>query len=528
MRVMFVDDESIIREGLRTIISWEKAGFTELMEAPDAMTALDDIRAARPELIIADIFMPEMSGIEFARRVRREFPSIRIILLTGYEKFEYAREAVEIGVAKYLVKPVFPSELMEAVQDVYRDIREERSEQRWMEDAGRRLRQYVPVIREKLWHDLAAGALIGEREIAERMAELGVEAERDTVIGIAIRLDARQVEGKYGERDAALIQFAVRNIAEEVLAGHWHHFVNAEPPGLIGICHTDPDNGLLETLDRSIASTLDIAPYIGVGRVRAGLSSTFLSVREAEEAASLLLMLGEPGYMRYDESASGKNATLQYPYAQEKQLLHELAVRWEADPAWIEPFMEAVGKQGAGAAARKLFYVQLLSSIYRVADELELSAQLAPFQSGYSELIHMETEAAVREFFVALFARMMEHRQRVQAGLAERLAEAAQSVMRERYRDADLSVASLADELGITPNYLSRIFHRVTGSTATEYLTELRVNEAKALLARSPLKVFEIAEQVGYMNAHYFSVVFKKHTGLTPLAYRERQEADGR
>ncbi|MNP47484.1 HTH-type transcriptional activator Btr [compost metagenome] len=155
-------------------------------------------------------------------------------------------------------------------------------------------------------------------------------------------------------------------------------------------------------------------------------------------------------------------------------------------------------------------------------DEWDVTEELPSFKEQFQSLMTADSEIEIVDLFERLLVLATDWRQKMQTGHTEQLAMHAKRIIEQQFADSELSVGRLAEELGITPNYLSRLFHRFTGKTVSEYMTATRIEAACELLRQTSLKVLDIAEQVGYTNGHYFSMVFKKHTGHSPGAYRDK------
>jgi YesN/AraC family two-component response regulator len=522
MKVLIVDDEAIIREGMRSMISWEEAGFTELLEAADAHEALELIEARRPDLIITDIFMPEMSGIEFAEKVKDKYPSIQIIILTGYEKFEYAKEAIRIGVAQYMVKPLFPEELAAVVREVTSGIEKQRGEERWKQDAARRLNQYNPIVMEKFWKDLLSGANKNPQVITEQQRQFGISHDGQQIQCISIQIRPEIKASFYSKSDLQLLAYAVRNIAEEMFQDYNVHFCNVESFQLYAVFLEPVAVETLHHLHYNIEGLLKLNAFIGIGLKYKKLDELTLSAHEADEAAQLLLSTGESGVVRYDQLQDKKSSRVYYPYAQEKQLLQEMRFGTpQTHLGWLVPFVKVLNDQAAAFPVRKLIYVQLLSAVYRLADEYELEDVLGAFPQNYRVIEQAVAEPEIQSLFQQLFNRFVGGRSRAQAGYVERLVEEAICLIDQQYPNNLFSVGTIAEELNVSPKYLSRIFRKITGKTCIDYITQVRVDQAKEWLRSTSLRSLEIGEKVGYPNPNYFSLVFKKQTGMSPTEYRQ-------
>lgn len=525
MRVMFVDDEPIIREGLHSLIDWREAGFDECLEAPNAIAAMELMKATPPDLVITDIFMPEMSGIDFARQAKSEFPSIRFIILTGYEKFEYAREAVAIGISSYLVKPVLPEELKDSVQSVVAEIGQEQQTSLMNADARRKLDIYRPIVIEKLWADLLSGAFGGADEMEERMEAAGLKARPGRYLCVSIKLNMNPLLRGESDGELARVKGRARQLAEQRLYGDWIHTADAGPGLLRMVLQREVEHRTYELLLGEIERELKQSVCIGIGSCYPMLTSIFKSANEAEEAVHLLSLMESGGVMSYERIPSWRNSHIDYPYVEEKELIEAVRFRDQLDELPLAPFMKALETQNAAPQMMKLMFVHLLGTVYRLADEYKAADSLPPYIESYTRLSEMDSALDIQQFFETCFNQLLAIKARTHAGYVDILVERAKLAMMEGYADSNLSVSTVARLLCITPNYLSRIFHQKTGMTCVEYLTGIRLDEAKKLLVHTSLKNYDVAEKIGYASAHYFSSLFKKNTGLTPSEYRDRHGA---
>jgi two-component system, response regulator YesN len=527
MRVMIVDDEVVIRDGLRALIDWQAAGFDEVIDAKNAMDAMDKMERTLPDLIITDIFMPEISGLDFAKRIRSRYPSIRFVILTGYEKFEYAKEAIEIGVAKYLVKPIFPDELRQTVEELREEMMEESQNRDWNESARQRLHRYKPIITDKFWNDLLTGALSKPEEISIRAEAADVQLLFPVYSCAAIQIyRLEQVYARYGERDLPLVRFAIRNIVEEIHGSSVIHVAEHSQAVLLCLLSEPVRPEEWKRTAEAIERTLKIAVGVGAGKPRTEPVQVRLSAAEALETVRYLAMLDRTGFIGYEDIPARNQDHVEYPYEEEKLLLESIRYQDRVTEQSVTPFMLKLSGQNPSPEELHLAFVQLLGALYRLADEYGMDT-IPTYQESVSRLEQMLSYQQMQHMLQEMIQEIEEHRSASTAGLVSQLVERARLIIQDRYRDSTLSVAQIARILCITPNYLSRIFHQKTGTTCVEFITECRLEEAKRLLLHTPFKNYEIAEKVGYTNPHYFSFMFKKNVGRSPSEFRESARGKG-
>ena len=305
MRVMIVDDEAVIRDGLRALIDWNEVGFDEVADAKNAMEAMEMVERHVPDLIITDIFMPEMSGLDFAKKIRERYPSIRFVILTGYEKFEYAKEAIEIGVAKYLVKPIFPEELKQAVESLRNEIMQESRLRNWHESAERRLNQYQPIVEDNFWRDALTGAIPTRKEFEARAKAGDIKASFPVYACTAIRIcRPEQVYSRFGEKELPLVRFAIRNIVEELHGSTVLHIMDHADTVLLCLLSRPADAEAWSRTAEMIERTLKIAVAIGGGRSRSEPMELPATASEALDGARYLGLTDRTGFIRCEDIPS--------------------------------------------------------------------------------------------------------------------------------------------------------------------------------------------------------------------------------
>lgn len=389
---LIVDDESIIRRGLRCMIPWPSLGFSEVREAPSAEAALKITEETRVDLIVTDICMPGMDGLEMTRRLMALQPGIRIMVVTGYDNFQYAQRCCALGVKHLLIKPVDESELTRLIASLVEEMRSEGSAGAREQEARRRAELSQRMLLESLMVSLAKGAC--SREDLATLHSLSDIGEQEKICALVLR-PAIELSAEWRAHQALLII----SIAK-LLSG-------LTESGRAGYCFA---------LDQQAVVLL---------RSSGGV--------EAESFAENATMLVEGEYGM--------------------------------------PCALGVGRWGT----------------------------LREFSQSLSQ-----AEGALR------------HSGRSAPG---RLVKTALEIIQTRYR-SDISVAAISEELHVSTNYFSRLFKQETGEGCNEYITGVRIKAAKRLLAESGMRCYEIAEAVGYRDANYFSLSFKKNVGVSPEQYR--------
>ncbi|MCR4961540.1 MAG: response regulator [Lachnospiraceae bacterium] len=414
MKVFLADDEIVVREGIRESFPWDETPYTLVGEAPDGEMALPMIRDTNPDIVITDIKMPFMDGIELCRILRAQMPWIGIIVLSGYDEFEYARQCIQLGVREYLLKPINATDLREVLDKVSTQLNAERVTLEHAASLRARMESDDRLVREKL-----IGSLYSE-EAAEEDSHSVIKQLRTMGVNIAAPC--------YDVIDAA---FTPANEGREIAASL------AESSG--GIVHASPSRTGTRLL--VLGDTPDDAEE------RAYAFATSL-VRELDRLGCTEIRVGIGDIVENPEEILRSFKTARH-------IRHILVERAEEKPVIL-----GVREMGD------------------VTDDLK-------------------GDSVISE---------------------------AKLYMSQHFTDPNLMLQDVAKAVNMSNSRFSTVFSQQNGQTFTEYLIFLRLNKAKEMLKGTNIRSSQIARETGYNDAHYFSYIFKKNTGLTPSEYRAQYQ----
>ncbi|MBB6732449.1 response regulator [Cohnella zeiphila] len=528
-RLILADDEADVREGVLQEIDWENNGFEVADRAENGREALEMAERCLPDVLVTDIRMPFMDGLELAERVRGLRPDTKIIILTGYDEFEYARQAIRLQIAEFVLKPFSKEELLQALRKVKAELDRERALREDMDSLKEHYRRSLPLLRELFLGSLATRSL-SEREIGEKLAAYDLKLPADgRHLAAAARLDLPADAG-----DVELHRFAVRNIAEEIAerrrAGlvfqHDGHVVLLSSSGEAGPDWPAGFYAALEEIRQSVEKYLKLTVTIGVSGEADGLRNVRYSYEEAAAALDYRLLLGSNRLIPIGDVEAREAAPLRYDEQQEQALIRCLKFGTEEEMTeTVEKHFAAVRSLGPDAALQsvQLFLLQIAATLMRAAQDTGKDLG-GLFGGGNPQLLGElsrirdldEAQAWVVRIARSVMSRIAADRQTAY----NRLVEQAKEYTKAHFADSGLSIAEVCARLHISAGYFSSIFKKETKLTYVQYLQQLRMDTAKELLAQTDLKAFEIAEKVGYADPNYFSFSFKKQVGLSPKEYR--------
>lgn len=528
MKVFIVEDEHLIIKYIRNMIDWPALGLEVAGEARDGETALEMIPEIRPDIVLMDINLPLLNGLETSRRIREMLPGVKIILLTGYREFRYAQEAIRIGVFRYLLKPIDPDELRNTLASAAEEIRRERSVSRMAHAA-----KYMELTeaRERFLNRWLTGEETDEDRIRGRLEALGIPLPTDPLTVSLIVIDHAHRRFT-DEKEREWRAFLVRNVAQELMERHGPAVVLPGPEGMIAAVSACGDAGLIaecgEAVRRFLHQRADFTVTMAVGRPCSGYRSIRQSYETALETLKHRFILGTDRILKAEPETAGRgDASGQPDERQKDEWLMDLRLgrfdRLEAD------LRGCFGRFRESRAAREevmLFAVEVFGLLRTFCREHHLADNgLLPGKDDFLRSLQgMETIDEVERSLSELLDGARRCWEEIGKSSAAKIADKARELIRRHYADPDLSLNWLAEQLHVSPFYLSKVFRKELNLSFSEYLGEYRLNMAKRMLDENPsLPLARVAEMSGFLDPYYFSKCFKKQFGLTPSRYVERK-----
>ncbi|MDR1950106.1 MAG: response regulator [Spirochaetaceae bacterium] len=540
---VIVDDEPEIREGIRDTIPWEDLGFSFAGACANGFEALELAERIQPDVVMTDINMPFMDGLAFTDRLAALCPAAKVLIITGYDDFEYVRKALQLQVYDYIVKPITPGELEAALEKLKATLDGERAERLNLEHIKRQLAESIPLLRERFLAGLIEGKP-GRDLIRERAAYFDLSLPLEGAAYQCLTVDfVRRREGENFDMDL----LTQRNILEQALD-------TKEAPPVRGILFQDREDRLTllawgadpvllyreglktaEFLHRTLLSLGLKDSVIGVGEPVENLESLPVSWGSAADALRTAAFRGKSGVAAYREVMGKSGAALSAP-----DLAPSRGREWEKK---IAAALKTGARDEAGRLVGEMVrYFQhlpstieelrirlalVLAALIRCCEDMDIpEAEIfPPGMDPFSGITGLTSLDAVRLWFVGLTERIAAYIQTRQENFAQVKVREALEYLESRYADPSLSLQSLCKKLDISMSYFSANLKKYHDKTFVEELTAIRLGKAMELLRTTDLMTYEIADKVGYRDAHYFSLSFRKYTGLTATEYRNAGHA---
>ena len=533
LKVFLVEDEIVMREGIKNNINWTEEGFEFAGEASDGELAYPLIQKTRPDILITDIKMPFMDGLELSRLIKQEMPDIRIIILSGYDEFEYAKEAINIGITDYLVKPVSGAQLLAAVKKVEKVILEERQQREFLQTFEKERTENAQLARQKFFRSLISG----KRPVSELLKEgreVGMElaAKRYNIVLFQIFSEGK-VDGYSEEQNA--VTTAIEDMTEnsdEIL------MIELGVEGWAFILKETEEIDLeriqmefLEHLTQVFRGHTEIEYFGGVGQPVGRLSELGKCFEEASRAFAyrylkkrnrIIFSDNAPEEDTVDEELSLNSLNVEK--LDRRIVVNFLKVGLKGEVGhFIDEYMASLGDRNVQSLLfRQYVTMDMYFAAVSVLEQLgygteDLVKRCGDFQKMTAELSTVEQ---TKEYLEKVFQTVIDLREKASSQKYRTLLQDARHYIEQHFDNEDISLNTVAASVNLSPNHFSTIFSQEMGQTFIEYLTSVRMEKAKGLLRSTSMKTSEIAYAVGYKDPHYFSYLFKKTQECTPREYR--------
>ncbi len=526
-RAMIVDDEAEVREGIVSELAWAKLGFEVVAEAENGLEAIEKAEANEVDLLLTDIKMPFMDGLSMISEFRALHPSAKVVIFTGFDDADYARQAIKLGVTEYVLKPVNAEELTGVLARMREQLDREYDEKLDIETLRAEYARALPAMKERFLGDLLWRSM-GREEIERAVSAYGLtidEAPNKLALVFDISLRGAREQALEGE----LVPISVSRIIGETLGGRCRLALCSGLSQIVAVTAWDQ----ADPVSRAVLLCSDICARckrILDVRVTCGVSKRFLDLTDTPaafaEARAALEHGGEPGFGRaiyIGDAETGGGIAGMLDEHHEKLLL--AAVRLGA-PAQVEIVVDGLvhnlARFGDDAWQKQAYLVSVCNALNRIVLQHGLSSEPELTERIASRLGLAMDAAQAKAWLTDICTAMCGYVSRRREGMPRLLAEKAMRYIEERYGDSSLSAEDVCAHLHVSRSYFFEVFKKETGRSFVQYLTDVRMERAISLLHDPEMKTITVAYAVGYEEPNYFSHVFKRRFGVTPARYRRQ------
>ena len=512
--VVIADDDRIILRGLRENIPWERNGFHILATVDDSRCVEKLVREQQVDLLLLDIDMPYVTGLEIARRIRAQYPHVVVLLLTAHDDFQFAREAIRQGVQEYLLKPISREAICAAL-----------ARARWKLDhehaIALQLEHSRPVLLEQFWKGVLDGSLSSRQEEQQaEMLQLTFASDEFIIINIYL-FNEENSTNLEAERlaDPQLI-CNVQEMVKTIFSEPEYTIITGGMDRIILLCCCKENkvhvfeqiNQKAEKLRNDVERYTKAVATIGVGDIGNGFRGIRSSYQQSEEALCSRRLYGNNRVFFIQDVGSQAHGEIDWDTIVPAETIGEsMDVRLQAIRAILlekglteDDLMRFCvfktlldGLEAVSTKRQRRECLQLLSESYCALQKVEmLDDMIASARQGYQKYLEAAYEDSTKD--------------------GRHVVDLAIDFLQKNYMQPGLKQSDVAHSIYVSPTYLSTVFKRHLGQSFNEYLMELRINKALHLLDTGHARIYEIAERVGFISPQYFSVCFKKRIGKTP------------
>ena len=535
LKVFLVEDESIVREGLKNNFPWQEYGYQFMGEASDGEMALPMIRKAQPNVLITDIKMPFMDGLALSQIVTQEMPDIKIIIISGYDEFQYAQQAIRVGVERYLLKPVTKGTLKKTLLEIREKIETEQEQKSYLETFQNEMKEYERYSR-RSFLEKVFGGVFSVQQIYEEAAKISLDLEGPCYNLVLVNLQVKRQNPEYAVQEPegidrvreALFRYFMR--FPEYLVFQWNI-------SLYGVL-IKGEAQRMEALKEQCLNNIE-----QIFSNEEAFMEWYAAVGEPVERLSLL----PECYAKVNHILAHRFFNPQCHILTEKDVedfspgkdmkSFESVDSAKMNPDIIQGFLregklEEIGDfvRGYLAAVKEALESRLFRDYLLLNTRFTTVNYMEMLGVGQQDFLPEDDYDKVREasansgsidaYVRELFERALTLRDRESENQGKRILKKALKYIEENFSEESLSLNSVAGAIGVSGNYFSSVFSQEMQMTFIEYVTKKRMEKAKKLLSQTQMHSSEIAAAVGYKDPHYFSFVFKKTVGSTPREYR--------
>lgn len=522
-KILLVDDEDLIRNAIANIIDWSSIGVTEILQAEDGELGLEMARTHRPDIVLTDIRMPFMDGLEMARYITAELPFTKIIVLTGHDEFDFALSSIKLGITDYIVKPISAENLLGVMSKAVSKLKEERRIKKTQQKLRSQLRQSLPLLKEKLLNQLIAGKIGGET-LREKLEYTELSLDFDTYTVCIAEVGSYQ---HLSAEDYEMMNIMLKTSLENHFSQDAIVFSNYNNQNIL-LFRDLPQNDyearsflhqrLSDHNDR-FKETQECFINTAIGVTVDCIEKVFESYATAQHALSYNTAFGNDIVFDFLELGY-KSSEFIFPHNQIEEIVKSayLNINYEQPLNELSAYLS--GCKNLTAEHLQIISFEIVTQINKTLLQTDFSIRSDDHYSIYkscSIATLTDFEKCMQEYLSGIYAFLSENKQTRK----QLLIQNAKQYIEENYDNPDLSLNLVAGHIFINPTYLSALFKKEAGLSFVDFITQTRIENAKILLTQENTKSYEVAQKVGYQDPHYFSVCFKKQTGMSPSEYKK-------
>lgn len=541
-RLIIVDDNKYELNGIKNSIDWKSLGIEVVGAFPNGAEVLRHVEALNPDIIITDIKMPKMNGIEMAEYIRQHYPAIKIIFISCHSDFEYAKSALNLGVYGYVLKPIISDELVNEVKKVLDEFSIKELREREKSGMLAQLEEMRPLVQEQFFRELLLGNYTDKEDICKRIDFLKIPIHKDSRVGVVtVKLgEAKDRAQNKNIADAYLTAYSIKNIISSA-AGDVERIypvqISEEEFSAILIngdalkfnSRELEQEGFINTavnINNEITRRLTINAIMGVSKCPGELSDIPMLYRQSAQAVNTRFYTGSNPVILFEEIEDSIDIPfedildLEPVYGDIKAII-TYGTRQEIRgfiAKYLDPERSKLNKSYIKSFT---FLAVNIAGIILMESNLSFKDIFDDDMLVWKTLNQFDTITDVKEWIYTVFTTIKEYLAERNTTKDIKIVEMIKDIIKNRYHE-HLSIDDISKLIYMSGRHANSLFKKETGKTIFDYLIEYRIENAKRLLKEPDSKVASVAEEVGYTNTSYFCLAFKKNVGITPAEYKSK------
>ena len=523
--ILLVDDEEEVIQAIIRKINWEELGFSVVGYADNGIKALEMIEESQPDVVMTGIRMPYMDGMELCSYIRREYPAMKIVLFTGFDEFEYAKEAVHLEVEEYILKPVNSVELINIFTKLKIKLDQEISERRSMEKLEHYYTESLPLLQANFCSTLIEGR-IHEDELQKYLSDYQISLPGPLYCCLVIHMSSSQIPENM---NSLFLAASVQKQAEDRLGKRWKAKCFPYLGNSVLFAQINNENEIAELTDdcdrfcKYVNRMMGTVVTVGIGQVCSQILDLAQSYNAAREAVSYRAVYGASRAINIKEIAPKESG--EPCFTNDMELLNLFKkIRLNSEEEIVEAvdqYIESISFPLKSLQQHHVVIMELVTALFRFSVNNDIAAEGVGGDIGilYGKLLELEPDA-LRKWLTDISLCFSENLVTARSRSTQSFVSKAKEHVRSQYADVQLSLAQICERLGVSNSYFSTVFKKETGKSFVSYVTDYRMEQAARLLIETNEKSYVIAQKVGYTDPNYFSYVFKRKFGVSPSKYR--------
>lgn len=530
-KLALVDDEEDVRVSIAKKVDWNALGFELVGSVSNGEEALELAEQTHLDVVMTDIKMPFMDGLTLCAKLKENYKNTKVVLYSGFDDFELAREAVHLEAEEYLLKPIGAKDLENVFGKVKENLDREFDERRNMENLYDFYQKNLPMMREHLLTGMLEGRL------SEEQAKSMIKSyEMDFVAPYyAVAVLRPEVHGGKDVLAGQMIYFSLLNLAKEYLEKNIKSYTFMYIDSIVSIARLEQAEAIqdfvyhMDQVCKMGARLLDVNVVAGVGLPYASLNKIAASYEDAKEALEYRIVIGSEAQVIYLNDVEPKTKTEVLPELEGLgAIIHSMKFGGKEEVAVVIAEYAKELKEGMVSVQQcQLAFMETMTELLKLMRNYQLDVTDV-FEEGFDPYEEIHKFRSIDEFASWLQDTCNKIRRMIRQernDTTKTMTEKAKQYIEEHYSQSDLSVEDLCSHLNVSATYFSTMFKKAVGMSFVSYLTQVRLEHAVDLLNNTEDKSYIIAEKVGYTEPNYFSYVFKKKYGISPSKYRANKEA---